>query len=56
MLLLGCPLSDVTLSNGSELLVEDLEVLDNVEWSFGLPGENSIWSGAVAYWPSCTSL
>ena len=56
MLLLGCNLSDVTLSNELELILNELEVLENVEWSFGLPGENPIWSGAMAFWPSCTSL
>ena len=54
---LWCPLSLVTLDDDFELLVEDLEVLlDNLKLSLGLPGEISIYYGAVPCWSSCTKL
>ena len=43
--LLGCPLSDVSLSNDLKLPVED-----NVEWSPWLQGEKLFCAGAVTCW------
>ena len=56
MFFLGCHLSDVTLANDLGWIVEDPELLDNIEWLFGLPGVKWICSGAVACSSLCTTL
>ena len=53
---LGWTLSGVTIIDDLEWIVDNLEFLDNIELSLGLPGGMCIWSSSLSQWSMGMSL